>query len=129
MTGLLTFDSFTIGAPIGSERLVLSQDWVDAWYRIYRPGQPADRITAGLLMAVMMRGYMKIVAPRPPGNIQSRHCITFQNDVAIGATVQITLACTAKTLRKDRRWITFGGSMTADDAAVLGVEMDFLWAA
>lgn len=129
MTAVLTFDSFTIGVPIGTERLTLSQDWVNEWFRIYRPGQPADQITSGFLMAIMMRGYMKIVAPRPPGNIQSRHCIIFQDTARIGDKIDVTLTCKDKTLSKDRRWITFGGSMFKNTAPLLTVEMEFLWAA
>lgn len=129
MNNLLTFESIKIGEPIGTERLILSKELVEEWYRIYRPGQPAEQVTTGFLMAIMMRGYIKIVSPRPLGNIQSRHCITFQEKARIGDRIEITLACTAKSLQNDRRWVTFSGSMNKDLYPILKVEMDFLWAA
>ena len=73
MTDVITFDDFRPGANMGHATDVVDEHILDLWKQLY----PWDTVAAGelppgLATVLLMRAYMRILTPRPPGNIHAR---------------------------------------------------------
>src|SRR3546814_13419151 len=72
---------------------------------------------------------MQIISARPPGNVHGEQSFEIERLPAIGATVVTDLACVAKEIKRERRWLTFATRTRDEDGSPLftGV-MKIAWA-
>ena len=103
-----TFETFAPVQDFGAFDYQVDEAAFDRWVALY-PDDAAHRplVPSGMAVAVMMRAYMALLQPRPPGNIHAGQHLHIHRLARIGDTMTTSLACIAKELRKERRWVTF----------------------
>jgi acyl dehydratase len=132
MTGnVLTFEGFKAGAVMGSASERVEQPLLDNWLQLYPWDVPAaGEAPAGMSTVLLMRAYMRILTPRPPGNIHARQKIDFVAPARLGEDVTTEIACTGKELRKERRYVELATRSTGDGGRELfRGAMTLIWAA
>lgn len=131
MSSVFTYESFTPGAVLGDWEESLDAGLVAAWERLFgtrASDQSAQR--AGLTVALMMRAYLHVVTPRPPGNIHARQLLSIQGLPRPGETVRSRVRCIDKEIRRDRRYLQLEVSGTGERERALYIgRMRLIWAA
>lgn len=133
MTGAPTpaiwaFDDFRPGSVLGRLSIALDAQRVAHWTAIYGVPATLERLPSGLLVAAMMEAYLRAIQPRPPGNIHASQTLRFAGVAKSGDELQAEVACIAKELRRERRWVTFGVTLRNGSKTVLGGEIRTIWA-
>ncbi len=130
----MLFDDFTPGAELGVH--VERHDAVVAqlWRSIFAPDAtdpaPAAGERLGVATALMMRGYLAVVTPRPPGNIHARQQLQVAALPRPGETIRLRLRCAGKELRRDRRYVQIAVEATGEAARPLfDGTLTLVWAA
>ncbi|HEY9569258.1 MAG TPA: hypothetical protein VIR38_14285 [Thalassobaculum sp.] len=128
----MNYDDFEVGAGYGSMVFDLQPALIEDWRRLF-PQAPARNgettIPPGYVSIIAMRAYMQIISARPPGNVHGEQSFEIERLPAIGATVVTDLACVAKEIKRERRWLTFATRTRDEDGSPLftGV-MKIAWA-
>jgi len=131
MSDVFTFDKFQPGATLGTSSETLTPALLAEWTALYPWDQPADGdAPLGMTSVLMMRAYLKIVTPRPPGNVHGSQRFTVGAPPRVGETVDSTVRCLAKTMKGERRFVDLELIATGAHGRPLftGV-MTMLWAA
>lgn len=124
-----TWDALQPGYEFGETHFRIDAHRVGRWAEIYG-GAEAGRVPPGLLVVEMMKAYLDLVHPRPPGNIhagQRLHCLDM--DVPADTAFTASVRCREKTQRKGRGWVTFDVTLRARERDVLHGEIVTIWAA
>ncbi len=102
---MITFDDFTPGGVVGTTPLTVDEDIVSTWQDFV--GEPLDpaALPPSLTMALVMRSYMMIMPERTPGNVHAQQKLKIERPLRAGETVQASLICTDKQVRKERNWV------------------------
>ena len=104
---VLTFDRFVVGKSYGSLTEAPDDALVGHWRRLYPQDDfPPDCAPPGMATVLMMRAYMHLLSPRPPGNIHARQQMTLGAPIRLGDSVSTQVECIAKELRRERRYVT-----------------------
>ena len=127
----MLFDSFEPGCVIGSATDTIDAPMLALWAQLYgNPGSPAGAVPMALVTPLLMRGYMRVIAPRPPGNVQVRKKIGLLAAPRLGEEVRTEFRCARKELRRDRRYVDFTARGTGEGGRELfTAEMTIIWAA
>lgn len=80
----------------------LSRAWQDI-FGAEDAGGPAEG--AGIAVAMMMRAYLNVVSPRPPGGVHARQRLRLEALPAQGEAIHTTVACRSKELKRERRYV------------------------
>lgn len=126
-----TYDSFVPGVLIGHTTDIIEQKLIDDWIRLYPwetivPGEVPSAIST----VIMMKAYLRIVSPRPPGNIHAKQYAELTSSPSIGETVLTGLKCLSKEVRRERRFVNLEARSTGDGGRALFVGcMSLIWAA
>lgn len=132
MSAPILFDDFKPGSRIGGTSLVYETELANQWERIFGASSgDADRAAKGASIAtvMMMRAYMSVVAPRPPGNVHARQHILLDDVPAQGETVHVEISCVAKEFRRERRYVELQVDGTGDGGRPLyRGHMTLIWA-
>ncbi|HUF88214.1 MAG TPA: hypothetical protein VMM59_12590 [Thermohalobaculum sp.] len=129
-----TYDDFEVGAGIGTVEVALDERRLGLWRRIYAgPGAEAGAgdaaVPQGVVVAAMMEGFIKVIDPRPPGNIHAGQTLDFSGvPVRPGARLSIVFTCMAREIRRERRWVTFGVRVLDGETPVARGEIVSIWA-
>jgi hypothetical protein len=129
--GVLNFDGFVVGKSYGSMTETPDAALVGRWRRLYPQDDfPSDCAPPGMATVLMMRAYMHLLSPRPPGNIHARQQMTLGVPIRLGDSVSTEVACVAKEIRRDRRYVTVRAHGTNPQGATcfVGV-LTLIWAA
>lgn len=131
MSDLYTYERFTPGAVLGDWEERLDANLLAVWDRLFgAQAQDAPARQAGLAVALMMRAYLNIVAPRPPGNIHARQELAVRNLPLAGEVVRSRVRCLDKEMRRDRRYLQLEVSgKGAGGRALYTGKMNLIWAA
>lgn len=124
-----TYDALRPGHEFGETHFRIDAGRVARWAEIYG-GTEGDAVPPGLLVVEMMKAYLDLVHPRPPGNIhagQRLRCLDM--DVPADAALTASVRCLDKTLRKGRGWVTFDVVLRSRERDVLQGEIVTIWAA
>lgn len=105
MTEPIRFDDFIPGAIMGEATEVFTAALAGSWNQIFGPGQQGGAQAASLAVVLMMRSYLRVVAPRPPGNVHTRQRFTLQRAPRLDESVTTQITCIGKELRRDRRYV------------------------
>lgn len=131
MTSVLTFDRLVPGKSFGALTEVVDGQLLGQWQGLY-PGLLNGNgvVPAGIATVLMMRAFLKMVVPRPPGNIHAGQQFTLVTPVETGEAVQTELSCISKTLRGERRFVEFSVRATGREQRLLftGI-LNLIWAA
>jgi hypothetical protein len=128
--GLLLFDGFRPGAVMGRTTERVDDKLLALWRELYPWDEaPPGGLPAGVATVLVMRAYMKVLAPRPPGNIHARQRLELAVLPQVGEEVTTELRCTGKELRKERRYVDVETCSTgADGRALFNGAMTLIWA-
>ena len=128
---LITFDTYQPGTIMGSVTEAVDPAWLDAWCGLYPWDAPAHgEIPAAMYTALMMRAYLKVVSPRPPGNIHARQHTEFLSPAKLGESITTEVRCISKELRRERRYVDLEARARGEDGRALYVgRMSMIWAA
>ena len=124
------FDDFVIGAEIGGADDVYDESMVLAWRRLFGPPQTPGAQAAGMAVALMMRGYLRVVSPRPPGNVHAGQGLRLHALPQMGEQVRTVLTCAGKEIRRERRFVEFAVTGTGKDRrSLFDGRLTLVWAA
>ena len=132
MSKAITFDDFRPGAVMGEAVQTYDAALSDRWRRIFGgAASDANRAAeaASLAVVMMMRAYLAVVTPRPPGNVHARQRLSFASLPQPGEAVRNVISCTAKEIRRERRYVdlTVNGS-GADGRPIYSATLSLIWA-
>jgi len=128
---LLLFDGFLPGAEMGRASERVDAALLGLWTRLYPwDVPPPGEVPAGLTTVLLMRAYMRILAPRPPGNIHARQRVELVATPRLDEAVETAIRCTGKQLRKERRYVEVATRSTGEGGRLLfNGAMTLIWAA
>lgn len=128
---MMTFDTFAPGHCFGSVPVTLDHRLWSNWTRLYPDDAScAPEMPEGMTAVLVMKAYMELVAPRPPGNVHASQSFEVTRLPTIGQTVTTSVTCTGKELRSGRRWIDLAtDSHGADGEHLFKGRMRMIWAA
>lgn len=130
MSGPILFDDFRPGAVMGESVQTLSPALAERWRRIFGDDAGDGAEAAGLLVVSMMRAYLAVVAPRPPGNVHARQRLRLQELPRSGEAVRHVVRCLGKELRRERRYVDLELVGTGAEGRTLYTgTMSLIWAA
>ncbi|MFQ6690572.1 hypothetical protein OMF49_17415, partial [Bordetella pertussis] len=90
--------------------------------------QPARQV--GLTVALMIRAYLNVVTPRPPGNIHAQQILSIDGLPGVGETVRSRIRCLGKEIRRERRYLQLEVSGVGERERNLYTgRMNLIWAA
>ena len=114
-------DFGTMSLPIGSEDAAL-------WSGVFG-GPMTDPVPASLLLALLMRAYLRLLHPRPAGNIHASQDLHFTGiQVRSGDVLEAGLKVQDRFLKKERRWVVFRVGLSLNGETVLTGDITSIWA-
>lgn len=130
----ILFDDFVPGATLGEIALPFQPELATAWQRIFgdQPAQGAGGAAEGASMAVvmMMRAYLGVVTPRPPGNVHARQQLHLSGTPRVGEVIRTEMRCVGKEMRRERRYVELQAVGTGDGRRPLfDGRLTLIWAA
>ena len=129
MKPAILWDDFQPGTCLGETTQVFAPALSRAWRDIFgEDGGAAEG--AGIAVAMMMRGYLGVVAPRPPGNVHARQHFDLLVAPSPGEAIRTRVDCRAKEMRRGRRYLELEiqGSGAAGRPVYRGL-LTLIWAA
>jgi hypothetical protein len=131
MSAVILWDDFQPGATLGEITQVYDASLSSAWQGIFGKegaGKPAEG--AGIAVAMMMRGYLGVVTPRPPGNVHTRQRFTLEAMPSHGDPIRTVVTCLGKERKRDRRYVEFDVRGTGiGGRAIYNAVLTLIWAA
>ena len=134
MTRAIAYADFQPGAVMGEHVESYDLRHAQGWQRIFGAAEadgangPAE--AASIAVVLMMRAYLAVVTPRPPGNVHARQKFTLQTPPRPGEAVRTVVSCVSKELRRDRRYVDLQVRGTGDGGRALYTgRLSLVWAA
>lgn len=134
ISDVILFDHFSPGDVLGECTQCYDPAQIQRWQSLFghteSDGAGGFAEQAGIATVMMMRAYLQIVAPRPPGNIHAGQKMHMQSQPHPGETVTLVVRCLDKTLRRERRFIELGVTcLGADGRSIFTGQLTLIWAA
>ncbi len=131
------FDDFNPGQSLGCCELDYDVALVQGWRRIFGEseseagaGSNSQAEAASAAVILMMRAYLDVVSPRPPGNIQAKQSIAFATLPVAGDRLSIAIDCRAKEMKRGRRYVELlARGRNQDGTPVFQGLLTLVWAA
>lgn len=102
------FESFEPGVVLGQRVEVYDETKALLWRQIFaqeEPGAGSAAEAASLALSNMMRAYLTVVAPRPPGNIHAKQTFRLHSPPRHGEALDVTVSCAGKEVRRGRNYL------------------------
>lgn len=128
---MITFEDFQPGKSFGEAPVTLDEALFEKWTALF-PGDAAcaPEMPEGMTAVLVMNAYMKLISPRPPGNVHASQTFELARLPKLGETVTTTVTCTGKELRSGRRWVDLETqSRDAEGTFLFSGTMRMIWAA
>lgn len=131
MNAPILWDDFRVGASLGEITQIYDGSLSMGWQRIFGEADSGDPAQgAGIAVAMMMRAYLRVVTPRPPGNVHARQRFTLFSLPQLGETVRSVVRCVSKEMRRERRYVELDVRGTGNDGRdVYAGTVTIVWAA
>lgn len=128
---MITFDDFVPGHCFGAIPITLDEQLWSSWIQLFPDDAAcAPDMPEGMTAVLVMRAYMELVAPRPPGNVHASQSFEVARLPRLGQTVTTAITCTGKELRNGRRWVDLAtDSRNEGDEHLFTGRMRMIWAA
>ena len=128
------FDDFVPGTVLGEGNETYDAAQVKRWQSLFgntdADGAAGPAEQASLATLMMMRAYLNIVAPRPPGNIHAGQNLNLCGLPRPAETVRLAVRCIDKALRRERRFVELGVICNGDDDRdIFSGKLTLIWAA
>ena len=106
MAQIIFFDAFVPDSVLGAFTETPDQKTLQSWRRLYPmdPSAPAQ-LPRGMATVLLMRAYMHVVAPRPPGTIHAGQQLEMTALPRPNEPVTTEVRCIGKQLRNGRRFV------------------------
>lgn len=102
----ILFADYVPGAFMGERVEVYDQEQVRRWQSIFGQDEASTAAEgAGMAVIAMMRGYLNLVTPRPPGNVHARQQLRMHATPQRGESIRIAVHCTGKEIRRERKYV------------------------
>jgi hypothetical protein len=131
MSRVILWDDFYPGQALGQTEETFDAGLSRAWQGIFgSEGAGTSAEGAAVAVAMMMRGYLGVVAPRPPGNVHARQRFTLHARPAQGEVIRTRVRCLGKEMKRERRYVDLEVHGTGEGARRIydGV-LTLIWAA
>lgn len=123
---LWTFDRFEPSMSFGSLDIEIDEDRMAAWSGVFG----AEGHRSGLLVVVMMEAFIRLIQPRPNGNVHAAQKLQFISATrSLERHFSVDVRCDGKELRKERRWVNFRADVYQRDALLMTGLITTIWAA
>lgn len=134
MSAVITFEDFEPGTVIGEIVETFDADLSEGWRRIFGSDPAAGAGTsaeqAGIGVVMMMRAYLRVVSPRPPGNVHARQQFRLQGAPQPGEPLRTAVRCVHKEMKRGRRYVELEVAGTGHgERPVYTGRMTLIWAA
>ena len=134
MSKVITFESFEPGTPMGESVVRYDEASAARWQAIFGgttdAGAGGAAEAAGMAVVMMMRGYLNVVTPRPPGNVHARQQFSLHNVPRSEEAICTTVSCVHKEVKRERRYVELQASGTGDGGRPIYTgRMTLIWAA
>ncbi len=128
---LITYDTFAPGTILGEWEDCIDASLSSAWSQLFGAGSPNEPAQmAGLALILLMRAYLNIVTPRPPGNIHAKQKFSLDSLPQPGETVRSSVSCLSKEIRRERRYVQLQAiGQGANGRTIYTGQMNLIWAA
>ena len=130
----ILFEDFEPGALIGERVEVYDVQQAQRWQAIFGSGA-ADGANgtaeqASMAVVAMMRAYLHVVTPRPPGNVHARQKLTMHGLPQAGEAIRVVVRCAGKEMRRERRYVDLQVQATGEGGrALFDGLISLIWAA
>lgn len=129
----ILFEDFQPGVVIGECVQVYDAEQAQRWQAIFSGGtQPQRSAAEGSSMAVigMMRAYLQVVTPRPPGNVHARQKLRMYGVPQLGESIRVSVHCSHKEMRRERRYVDLQAQGVGEgDRPLFDGLISLIWAA
>jgi len=106
MKTVMLWEHFQPGGTLGEMTQVFEEPLAQTWRSIF--GHDTTQAEAsGIAIAMMMRGFLGVVSPRPPGNIHARQRFNLHALPQPGERVRTVVTCLSKEVKRERRYVDF----------------------
>lgn len=130
LEGCISYADFAPGKSMGSAKVTLSEALIEQWTTLF-PGDKAclPMMPEGMTSVLVMRAYMEILSPRPPGNVHAGQAFKMNSTVKVGDDVTTEVICENKWQKNDRNWVELL-TISRDSAGetVFTGKMTMIWA-
>ena len=129
----ILFDDFVPGALMGERDEVYDATQAARWQALFgtQGSQDSDGAEAASMAVInMMRGYLNLVMPRPPGNMHARQRLQMCSLPEPGETIRVAVRCIAKEVRRERKYVEL--QVTGNGVqgrALFDAQLTLIWAA
>ncbi len=130
MDQTIFFDAFEPDTVLGSFTETPDHKTLQLWQQLY-PMDPAaaGQLPRGMATVLLMRAYMHVVAPRPPGNIHAGQQLEMTALPRLNERVTTQVRCVGKQLRKGRRFVELAAQAHGDGGRPLfSGRLKLIWA-
>lgn len=127
----ILYEDFVPGGLMGESVQVYDAAQAARWQSIFghQAGESAAE-AASMAVISMMRGYLAVVAPRPPGNVHARQKLQMHGLPQPGEAVRIAVRCAGKELRRERKYVELAvQGRGAQERALFDAVLTLIWAA
>lgn len=130
----ILFKDLQPGVLMGERVEVYDTEQARRWQAIFgnQPEEGAQGAAEGASMTVvnMMRAFLHVVAPRPPGNVHARQQLRMRALPQCGEAIRVTVHCAHKEMRRERRYVDLQVRGTgAGGRALFDGVISLIWAA
>lgn len=108
---ILTFDELREGSVFASGELVIDEESVNEWNKLFSCDPNGRRVPMGAVPLVLIRAYSDLVCPRPPGNVHVGQSCTLHELPEIGQSIRTSASCLSKERRGERLIVRFDVSL------------------
>ncbi len=126
----ILFEDFVPGALMGEREEVYDAAQAARWQSLF--GGSGDDAAEAASMAVisMIRGYLNLVTPRPPGNVHARQQLRMRGLPQPGESIRVAVRCLGKEVRRERNYLELEVSGSgAQRRALFDAQLTLIWAA
>jgi hypothetical protein len=126
----LLFQDFSPGSEMGEHVELYDESAARLWRTVFEAGAGSPAEQLGVATALMMRGYLAVVQPRPPGNVHARQQLQVSALPHIGEAIRMRVRCAGKEIRRERRYVQIAVDGTGDGGrALFSGSLSLVWAA
>lgn len=130
----ILFEHFVPGALMGEFTDVYDARQAERWQAIFgdEASAGANNAAEGASMAVvaMMRAYLNVVTPRPPGNVHAKQKLLMHAVPRPGEQLRVAVRCISKEWRRERRYVELQATGIGEGGRPLfDGRLNLIWAA
>jgi acyl dehydratase len=127
----ILYVDFPVGQAMGDMTETPTDAQCEKWAKLFPWDAPsAELVPAGMATVLMMRAYLQVVSPRPPGNLHARQQMRLHDPIRRGEAVTTSITCASKELKGERRMVVLNAQGRGEGGRLLfdGV-ITLYWAA